>query len=91
MLGALLRHRAFDALQGFVDSVQQHVNGDITIRLFKGQATVVARNAEGVLYDHNLATYGMGDTFDHNAAAGWIDLEALPLTLFRTLHPVRSG
>ena len=79
-----------EALQGSVDAVQAYVNGEITMRLFKGSATVVARKAEGVLYDHKLSTYSVGDAFDHRAAEGWIALEGLPLTLFRTLHPVKS-
>jgi argininosuccinate synthase len=77
-----------EALQAVVDSVQRFVTGEITVRLFKGSATVVARRAAGVLYDHALATYSTGDRFEHRAAEGWIALESLPLTLFRRLHPV---
>lgn len=79
-----------EALGAFSDSVQSYVTGEITMRLYKGRAWVVARKSPGVLYDHDLATYGMQDAFDHRAAEGWIALEGLPLTLFRTLHPVGS-
>ncbi len=79
-----------DAYQAVVDTVQPYVNGEITVRLFKGSATVVARKTDGALYNHALSTYGVGDSFDHRAAEGWINLEALPLTLFRKLHPVQD-
>jgi len=78
-----------DVLQASVDAIQHYVTGQITMRLFKGSATVVARKAEGMLYDHNLATYGVGDSFDHASAQGWIELEGLPLALFRRLHPLK--
>jgi argininosuccinate synthase len=77
-----------DALQAVVDQVQTLVTGEVTVRLFKGRAHVVARAIPGALYDHALATYGTGDRFDHRAAEGWIRLESLPLEMFRTLHPV---
>jgi argininosuccinate synthase len=33
------------------------------------------------LYDEKLATYGAGDRFKHDAAAGFIELWGLPLEL----------
>jgi len=73
-----------------VQSVQRHVTGEVTVRLFKGKAVVVARKGDGILYDPRRSTYGAGDAFDHRAAEGWIDLEALPLSTFRRLHPVAA-
>ena len=78
-----------ETLDAAITNIQAYVEGDITVRLFKGSATVVGRKAPALLYNHNLSTYGMADTFDHRAAEGWIALEALPLTLFRTHHPVK--
>ncbi len=79
-----------EVLDAAVAEIQKVVTGTVTVRLFKGTATVVARKSEGLLYDAQLATYGAGDAFDHRAAEGWIALEALPLTTFRRLHPVAS-
>jgi argininosuccinate synthase len=40
---------------------------------------VASRRAVHSLYDPSLATYGQGDTFDHQAAEGFIRLFGLPL------------
>ncbi|MFN8526608.1 MAG: argininosuccinate synthase [Chloroflexota bacterium] len=66
-------------LASYVASSQRYVTGNIRVRLFKGTAAVVGRRAERSLYNPSLATYGSGDTFDHNAAVGFINLWGLPL------------
>jgi argininosuccinate synthase len=77
-----------EALHASVESVQRFVNGKVTVRLYRGRSTVVARAIPDALYDKALSTYGTGDTFDHRAAEGWIALQSLPLTAFRSKHPV---
>jgi argininosuccinate synthase len=66
-------------LHAFVASTQEHVNGDVRVKLSRGTATVVGRKAPESLYQLELATYGAGDTFDQGAAAGFIHLWGLPL------------
>ncbi|HEV3233469.1 MAG TPA: argininosuccinate synthase, partial [Candidatus Dormibacteraeota bacterium] len=66
-------------LYGFVSSTQEHVNGEVRLKLYRGNATVVGRKAPEALYQKELATYGAGDTFDQGAAAGFIHLWGLPL------------
>ncbi|MGB2939020.1 MAG: argininosuccinate synthase [Candidatus Dormiibacterota bacterium] len=66
-------------LYGFVRSTQEHVNGEVRLKLYRGNATVVGRKAPEALYQKELATYGAGDTFDQGAAAGFIHLWGLPL------------
>ena len=36
---------------------QTTVNGEVRVKLFKGNATVVGRKSENSLYDFELATY----------------------------------
>jgi argininosuccinate synthase len=67
-----------EALDGFVDSTQKLVTGDVRLRFFKGSCVVVGRRSPYSLYDYNLATYDAADTFDHKAAKGFIDLWGLP-------------
>jgi argininosuccinate synthase len=67
-----------EALDGFVDSTQKLVTGDVRLRFFKGSCVVVGRRSPYSLYDYNLATYDAADTFDHKAAKGFIDLHGLP-------------
>jgi argininosuccinate synthase len=67
-----------EALDGFIDTTQQLVTGDVRLRFFKGSCVTVGRRSPYSLYDYGLATYDEADTFDHAAAAGFIDLWGLP-------------
>jgi argininosuccinate synthase len=64
-------------LFAFVSSSQRFVAGQVRVKLFKGKATVVGRKSEHSLYSKKLATYESGDTFDHDAARGFIRLFGL--------------
>jgi argininosuccinate synthase len=64
-------------LFAFVASNQRFVSGLTRVKLFKGQATVVGRRSEHSLYSKKLATYEHGDSFDHEAAKGFIRLWGL--------------
>ncbi len=64
-------------LFAFVASNQRFVAGQARVKLFKGKATVVGRKSEHSLYSKKLATYESGDSFDHDAAKGFIRLFGL--------------
>jgi argininosuccinate synthase len=64
-------------IAAYVASTQRHVTGTIRVRLQRGQATVVARQADESLYDRGLATYDRGDTYDQSAAIGFINIWGL--------------
>src|SRR5664279_3364208 len=66
------------ALDEFVASSQQHVTGDIRLRLSGGSAVPTGRRGPGSLYDFHLATYDTGDTFDQSLAKGFVQLWGLP-------------
>ncbi|MDT4979514.1 MAG: argininosuccinate synthase [Pseudonocardiales bacterium] len=66
------------ALDEFVNSSQQHVTGDIRLRLSGGNAVPTGRRGDGSLYDFGLATYDTGDTFDQSLAKGFVQLWGLP-------------
>jgi argininosuccinate synthase len=65
------------ALQAFVDETQRHVTGEVRMRLSAGRAMVTGRRSPYSLYDDGLATYSEGDTFDREAAAGFLQLYGL--------------
>lgn len=67
-----------DALIAFLKSTQKYVNGTVRVKLFKGHAIVEGRKSENSLYNENLATYTSADTFDQDAAVGFIKLWGLP-------------
>ncbi|MFI4740981.1 argininosuccinate synthase [Listeria monocytogenes] len=67
-----------EALVAFLKSTQKFVNGTIRVKLFKGHVIVEGRKSPNSLYDENLATYTSSDTFDQDAAVGFIKLWGLP-------------
>ena len=77
-----------DALQAFIDHTQRPVTGDVRIRVSAGLARITGRRSPYSLYDEGLATYSHGDTFDRNAAKGFIDLYALS---YQTVAHVRRN
>ena len=66
------------ALDAFIDEAQQHVTGDVRLRMHGGTAVATGRRSEGTLYDFGLATYDTGDTFDQGLARGFVQLWGLP-------------
>lgn len=67
------------AMDGFVSALQHRMDGQITMRLYKGACTVVSRTSPHSRYDNELATYEAGDRFDHRAGAGFAYVWALPI------------
>ncbi|MGL4698023.1 argininosuccinate synthase [Enterococcus larvae] len=67
-----------DALIAFLKSTQKYVNGVVRVKLFKGHAIVEGRKSANSLYNEELATYTSADTFDQDAAIGFIKLWGLP-------------
>src|SRR5213082_2341018 len=68
-----------EALDAFVEKVQERVTGVVRLKLFKGDCRIVGRKSAFALYDHALATYDAGDTYDHTAAVGFIKIWGLPV------------
>jgi len=66
------------ALDRFIDSTQQHVEGEVRLKLYKGNLSVVGRKSKHSLYNEALATYSSKDSFDHKAAEGFIKIWGLP-------------
>ncbi len=66
-----------NALDAFMISTQEHVTGDVRLRLEAGRCTVDGRRADRGLYDHGLATYDASDTFRHSDAEGFVRLWGL--------------
>ncbi len=75
------------ALDAFVASAQERVTGVVRLKLFKGDCRIVGRKSEFALYDHALATYDAGDSFDHTAAVGFIKIYGLPVELSARKSP----
>ncbi len=69
-----------DALQSFMDTVQDRVNGEARLRLYKGGVQIEGRRSEThTLYDEAVATFEADDVYDQSDATGFIRLNALRL------------
>ncbi len=76
-----------EALQSFMDSVQERVNGEARLKLYKGNVVVEGRRSDThTLYDEKIATFEADDVYDQSDATGFIKLRALRL---RTLGAKR--
>jgi argininosuccinate synthase len=75
-------------LDAYMDEVNEYVTGDVTVKLYKGSVTPVARASRYALYDRSLAGFGeSGGEFSQMASPGFIELFSLQS---RMAHRVRS-
>lgn len=69
-----------EMLQAAIDYSQTKVTGRVTVKLYKGNVTVIGRESPYSLYDQDLVTFEEGKVaYDHRDAAGFIKLNALRL------------
>ena len=66
-----------EAYDAFVNATQETVTGSITLRLFKGTASIAGRASEYALYDERFVTFGEDDVYEQADAAGFIRLYGL--------------
>jgi argininosuccinate synthase len=66
-----------EAYDAFVAVTQQRVTGTITLRCFRGSATVAGRQSSQALYDERFVTFGADDVYQQSDAAGFIRLYGL--------------
>jgi len=69
-----------EMLQAAIDKSQQHVEGEVTLKLYKGNAMVIGRKSPKSLYSATLVTFEDDrGAYDQKDAAGFIRLNALRL------------
>ncbi|HMJ18113.1 MAG TPA: argininosuccinate synthase [Gemmatimonadaceae bacterium] len=66
-----------EAYDAFVNVTQERVTGTVTLKLFKGSASVVGRESDYALYDERFVTFGEDDVYKQSDAAGFIRLYGL--------------
>ena len=70
------------ALQTLIDHTQQHVNGTVRLKLYKGNVYTVARDSADTLFDQTIATFDDdGGAYNQADAAGFIKLNALRMRI----------
>ncbi len=68
-----------EAMDALVDRTQEHVTGDVRLKLYRGTCTVAGRSSRHSLYDERFVTFGEDDVYDQADAAGFIRLYGLPM------------
>ncbi len=69
-------------LQTMIDESQKYVNGEVRVKLYKGNVTVVGRRSEESLFDESIATFeDDAGSYDQKDAAGFIKLNALRMRI----------
>jgi argininosuccinate synthase len=75
-------------LDAYMEAANSHVTGEVTVKLYKGSATVVGRSSPYALYDQSLASFGeSGGEFSQAASPGFIELFTLQS---RMAHRIRN-
>ncbi len=76
-----------EAYDAFVNVITENVTGSVTMKLYKGNATVVGRKSPFSLYQQNLASFDMTG-YDVTDSAGFIKLFGLQLRGRKRLSPM---
>lgn len=71
----------FELMRKMIDETQSGVTGDVRLKLYRGNVTVVGRRAPRSLYNERLATFEAEDIYNQRDAEGFIKLNALRLRL----------
>ncbi len=76
-----------EMLQALVDKSQEHVEGEVRLKLYKGNVIVVGRSSPKSLYSDKIVTFeDDAGAYDQKDAAGFIKLNALRLRLLGKRH-----
>ena len=76
-----------EMLQALVDKSQEQVEGEVTLKLYKGNVIVIGRTSEKSLYSDQIVTFeDDAGAYDQKDAEGFIKLNALRLRLLGKLR-----
>ena len=67
------------AIQNLIDSTQSNVNGEVKIKLFKGNVIVLGRKSPNSLYDASLVSFDERGDYDQKDAEGFIKINSIRL------------
>ncbi len=79
-----------EALSAFVDSTQQTVTGDVTLKLYKGNLINAGVTSPYSLYNEEIATFDEDHVYNQADSAGFINLFGLPIKV-RAMRDQKQG
>jgi argininosuccinate synthase len=68
-----------EMLQSLIDESQKNVSGEVKVKLFKGNCSLVGRRSPKSIYSEGIVTFEAGNNYDQRDADGFIKLNALRL------------
>jgi argininosuccinate synthase len=71
----------------FAREVQQYVNGEVTLGLYKGNVFVRGRTSPNSLYDADVASMEGGGSYDQTDAEGFLRIQGLPSRVLGRVNP----
>ena len=75
------------ALDAFVDVTQEHVTGEVRLKLYKGNMITAGVTSPYSLYDDEVASFGDdGGVYNQADSAGFINLFGLPISVQAKLN-----
>lgn len=77
------------ALQAAIDATQEHVNGEVRVKLYKGNVMVVGRKSDNSLYSEAHSTFEEDNVYNQADAEGFIRLNALRFIIEGKKQPQR--
>jgi argininosuccinate synthase len=79
-----------EALDAFVDVLEEPVSGVVRLKLYKGNCTAVARKSPNSLYREDYATFGEDSVYRQADAEGFINLYGLSMKVRALLAQSRD-
>lgn len=68
-----------ESLDAFVDKANESVNGDVKLKLYKGNIIPAGMTSPTTLYSEQIASFGEDDSYDQSDSKGFINLFGLPI------------
>ncbi|WP_416261241.1 argininosuccinate synthase [Gibbsiella quercinecans] len=65
------------SIQAAAATLAADVNGEVVLKLYKGQVSVIQKKSDNSLYSEEFATFGEDEVYDHSHAGGFIRLFSL--------------
>ncbi|MDR2446899.1 MAG: argininosuccinate synthase [Treponema sp.] len=79
-----------EALSAFVDSTQETVTGNVTVKLYKGSIFSAGVSSPRSLYNSGIASFTTGELYNHADAKGFIRLYGLPALVRALMEQARE-
>jgi argininosuccinate synthase len=77
-------------LQAAIDKTQENVEGEVKLKLYKGNVIVIGRSSDISLYSEAHSTFEEDEVYDQSDAEGFIKLNALRLIIEGKNQPNRK-